>query len=166
VEAEGTAPPWRTTPARPEQAEDLAALASAAGVPGWSPASVAAVLRSSEAWALTLLREGDAEPAGMLLARRVLDELEVLIVAVAPRARRRGGGSALVAAALEAARSAGLAQVHLEVRGDNEAALALYLRHGFLAVGRRPRYYEGGEAAVLMTRRLAERPRWATGEGA
>jgi ribosomal-protein-alanine N-acetyltransferase len=166
VGAEGSGLPWRIAAARPEEATVLAALASAALAPGWSPASVAEALRSPEAWAFTLRRGGDAEPAGVLLARRVLDELEVWMVAVSPSARRRGGGSALVEAALEAARSAGLAEVHLEVRRDNEAALALYRRHGFLAVGRRPRYYEGGEAAVLMTRRLAERPRWATGEGA
>ena len=41
--------------------------------------------------------------------------------------------------------------VTLEVRGGNEAAMALYTKLGFREVGRRKGYYaKGGEDAVLM----------------
>lgn len=86
----------------------------------------------------------------------MLDELHVLLVIVAPALRRRGGGSALLRVALERARQRAVAVVHLDVRASNGPALALYRRHGFLAVGRRPRYYEGREDAVLMSLRLVE----------
>jgi ribosomal-protein-alanine N-acetyltransferase len=36
------------------------------------------------------------------------------------------------------------------VRADNQPALALYARFGFAPVGVRPRYYPGGEDALIM----------------
>ena len=38
----------------------------------------------------------------------------------------------------------------LEVRADNQPALALYTRFGFAPVGVRPHYYPGGEDALIM----------------
>lgn len=145
---------WLVAPAAAADGPALVALGLASLARGWSAAALAAELEGEDRLAWTLRRAGEGPPLGFLLARRVADELHVLLVAVAPAARRRGGGSALVAAALAAARAARLGVVHLEVRAGNAAALALYARHGFLAVGRRPRYYEGREDAVLMSRRL------------
>ena len=46
----------------------------------------------------------------------------------------------------------GMDEATLEVRESNEAARALYRRHGFHEVGRRKRYYpDNGEDAVIMT---------------
>ncbi len=150
------APTWRVSTAAPEDTAALADLGAQALARGWSPVSLALELEHPDAWAWTLRPlPAPARPEGLLLARRVLDELHVLLVAVAPARRRRGGASALVAAALERARKERLVAVHLEVRASNEPALVLYRRHGFLAVGRRPRYYEGREDAVLMTLILA-----------
>lgn len=156
------APAWRVAPAAPEETAALAGLGAQALARGWSPASLACELEHPDAWAWTLRDAADgadaARPQGVLVARRVLDELNVLLVAVDPTRRRRGGGSALVRAALARARKEALVVVHLEVRASNEPALALYRRHGFLAVGRRPRYYEGREDAVLMSLALAGGP--------
>ena len=45
----------------------------------------------------------------------------------------------------------GCVLVTLEVRGGNDAAMALYHKLGFREVGRRKGYYaKGGEDAVLM----------------
>lgn len=145
---------WLVTPAVAADGRALVALGLESLARGWSPAALAAELEGPDRLAWTLRRAGEEAPLGFLLARRLADELHVLLVVVAPAARRSGGGSALLAAALAAARAARLAVVHLEVRAANAAALAFYARHGFLAVGRRPRYYEGREDAVLMSRRL------------
>ncbi|MCL4684107.1 GNAT family N-acetyltransferase [Myxococcota bacterium] len=148
---------WCVRAARIEETETLAALAAQAPARGWSAASFAAELARPGGWAWALReRAGPATPQGLLLARPVLDELHVLLVIVAPALRRRGGGSALLRVALERARQRAVAVVHLDVRASNGPALALYRRHGFLAVGRRPRYYEGREDAVLMSLRLVE----------
>jgi ribosomal-protein-alanine N-acetyltransferase len=143
------------------EAGGLSRLAAQAFAGGWSTGSLAAELRRPDSLALVLepAAEAGGEPAGFLLARRGVGELHLLLVAVSPAQRRRRGGSALLAEALDDARRTGLDAVHLEVRAGNETALAFYRRHGFLAVGRRPRYYEGREDAILMTRSLAPESR-------
>jgi ribosomal-protein-alanine N-acetyltransferase len=149
---------WLVTPAIPEETPALAAVGAGSLASGWPAPALAAELAGAAGWAWTLRERPAGPPVGFLLARRALDELHVLLVAVAPGSRRRGGGSALLAAALAAGRAAGLAVAHLEVRAGNAPALAFYTRHGFLAVGRRPRYYEGREDAVLLSRRFEGEP--------
>ena len=53
-------------------------------------------------------------------------------VFVAPEARRRGVADALVALALDVARERGARRAELDTSEDNEAARALYARHGFV----------------------------------
>jgi ribosomal-protein-alanine N-acetyltransferase len=85
----------------------------------------------------------------MALGRGAADEVEILLVAVVPHARRRGVGRALVEALLA---DAGARRAHLEVRASNRAAIALYERTGFVAAGVRKRYYADGEDALVMAR--------------
>ena len=57
------------------------------------------------------------------------------------------------------ARWAGCPEVLLEVRQSNEAAQRLYVRHGFVAIARRRRYYRAPpEDAVVMRLMLRPRP--------
>jgi ribosomal-protein-alanine N-acetyltransferase len=154
---------WQVTPTARSEAPALAALGAVSLARGWSPQAVARELVAREARAWTLRPAGPAAaeatgsavaPVGFLLARTAPDALHVLLMAVAPALRRRGGGSALLAAAVAEAQAVRQTAVQLEVRAGNEAALAFYRERGFLAVGRRPRYYEGREDAVLMTLEL------------
>ena len=89
---------------------------------------------------------------GMILARVVADEMEVLTLAVSPAARRRGVGMALLQAALDWGWSAGATVAFLEVAEDNPGARALYARAGFAPAGRRPRYYASGADALVLRR--------------
>jgi putative acetyltransferase len=54
--------------------------------------------------------------------------------------RRRGVGTALVAAAIESARTHGLHKLALSVFPQNAAAIALYRKFGFVEEGRRVRH--------------------------
>ena len=82
----------------------------------------------------------------------VLDEGYISNVAVAPEARRKGIGDALIEELMRRAELLGLAFVTLEVRQSNAQAAALYEKHGFTAVGKRKNYYDlPREDAVLMT---------------
>ena len=87
---------------------------------------------------------------GFLLGRIAGGEAELLTLAVAPEARRAGQGRALVGRFLEQCQAQGAEAAFLEVASDNAAALALYRRTGWEAVGRRPRYYAPGIDAVVM----------------
>jgi [ribosomal protein S18]-alanine N-acetyltransferase len=94
-----------------------------------------------------------------MLVRFALDEGEILLTGIVPEARRRGHAAELMGIVLEAARSAGIAQLFLEHAAGNEAAAALYGRFGFSRIGRRRAYYErrggGREDAVTLRRDLA-----------
>ena len=94
-------------------------------------------------------------PVGYVGMMCVLDEGYIANVAVSPDWRRQGIGDALIAELLRRAVSRELAFVTLEVRAGNEAAKALYAKHGFVPVGLRKKYYASPtEDAVLMTKFL------------
>ncbi|MDE2199943.1 MAG: GNAT family N-acetyltransferase [Rhodospirillales bacterium] len=96
---------------------------------------------------------GLIDPAGgFLLARVAADEAEILTVAVAPEARRKGLARALLEAAAGTAASRGARRLFLEVATTNAAARALYAGCGFAEIGRRPRYYPGGGDALVLAR--------------
>lgn len=103
-----------------------------------------------------LLVEGDA---GFLVGRAVAGEAELLTLAVAPEARRRGLGQRLVSRFLYQARLRGADSAFLEIAADNDAAQAVYARAGFLPAGRRRGYYRGAEGAsvdALVLRRALD----------
>lgn len=97
---------------------------------------------------MAVTRDG---PVGYIVARRALDEGEILNLVVALPMRRRGVGRALVRRALATFAAADVAAVFLEVRESNLPAQRLYEAFGFQEVGRRPRYYQRPvEDAVVL----------------
>jgi ribosomal-protein-alanine N-acetyltransferase len=91
----------------------------------------------------------EAAPQGVILCRIAAGEMEVLTLGVTPPARRTGVAKALLAAALGAARQAGVEACFLEVAVDNAAAAALYDGLGFRRAGLRPRYYDRGVDGLI-----------------
>ncbi|MBM7366773.1 ribosomal protein S18-alanine N-acetyltransferase [Gordonia hydrophobica] len=79
-------------------------------------------------------------------------ECEVHTIAVEPGHQGEGYGRALLDALLDVADQVH-APVFLEVRTDNDAAIALYQRNGFEVVGTRRNYYQpSGADAYTMVR--------------
>ena len=113
--------------------------------------SVGALLREiSDA-----LRNSPVEdPAGEArdIVAAVLDEAEVLNLAVSPSCRGLGVGGMLLDAALSEAAAAGATSVFLEVRESNVAARALYASRGFTEISRRSRYYRKPVEDALVLR--------------
>lgn len=99
-----------------------------------------------------LLLEGDA---GFLLGRAVAGEAEILTLAVAPEARRRGLGRKLVMRFLYQARLRGADRAFLEVSAENAQAMALYLSTGFVPAGVRRGYYQTPEGQRIDAKVLA-----------
>jgi ribosomal-protein-alanine N-acetyltransferase len=146
-------------PAGPDAAETLAALHAQAFDKPWSASEIAALIGGAGAYAVLAQ---DEAPLGMVMSRNLFEEAEILTLAVAPDARRRGIGLALVTAAAGLARQGGASSLILEVGEDNPGAVALYDRAGFVQVGRRRDYYDrGGRRIDALLMRLdlnSERP--------
>jgi len=94
----------------------------------------------------------------LLVGRAGAGEAELLTLAVAPQARRRGLGARLVNRFLYQARCRSAETAFLEVAADNAPAIALYTAAGFAPGGRRKGYYHHPDGtrsdALVMTRRL------------
>lgn len=105
----------------------------------------------------------DDAAAGFVLSRSVLDEEELLLIAVVPEFRGRGVGAQLIDALCADAAERGILRVFLEMRDGNPAE-KLYRAKGFKPIGRRRDYYRGNGSqrydAVTFSRKLlcAESP--------
>jgi len=85
----------------------------------------------------------------------VIDQSELGNVAVAPDARGRGIGGALVDAVVERVKERGARELFLEVRESNRVAQSIYRDRGFTVVGRRRSYYaQPTEDALVMRLRV------------
>ena len=119
-----------------------------ASPPPWSARAFADALATRNTFLL-------CAPGAFALGRVVAGEAELLTLAVAPEARRRGVARNLCSRFGEAARTTGADAAFLEVAADNAAARALYLGCGWIEAGRRPRYYGPALDAVIMRLDLA-----------
>jgi ribosomal-protein-alanine N-acetyltransferase len=104
----------------------------------------------ARSWSTVHVAEREGAVVAYLTAWQVADEVEVIQVATHPDVRRGGLGRALMHRVIEHARARGDARVLLEVRPGNTPAVTLYRALGFAEVGRRARYYDDGEDALLM----------------
>ncbi|KQT43114.1 ribosomal-protein-alanine acetyltransferase [Aureimonas sp. Leaf454] len=150
------APPV-TTELLPEDLDYAAALHSEAFARPWSGDEFAALLAQPGTFGFVARRVGSSgAPLGVVLVRQVLDEAEILTIAVAPKARGHGIGRLLMDSVLQRLHAERTASLFLEVDEENDAALALYRRLRFVEVGRRPAYYaddEGRRTSALVLKR-------------
>ena len=116
-------------------------------------------LASSERAALFVAVEGKAIAGELTIqpisTRRALLHVATLGITVAREWRGRGVGSALIAAGLEFARTAGYKRVELVVYARNTAAIGLYEKHGFVREGVRRGLIREGDSYlddILMAR--------------
>lgn len=108
----------------------------------WTRAQCSGILGLGGVW--LFVARIDGQPAGFALARAIIDEGELLLLAVSPAHRRRGVGRAMLDAVADEARRRGAIRLHLEMRENNDA-IALYAAAGFVEIGRRSRYYRGDD---------------------
>ncbi|MBL8587424.1 MAG: GNAT family N-acetyltransferase [Methylobacteriaceae bacterium] len=142
-----------------ERAAACAAIHGPAFAHAWSEAEFESLLASSACLADGAFEGGGDKLLGFALSRCAGDEAELLTIAVAPSARRRGAARALLAAHLRRLADRGVARLFLEVAEDNAAALALYRGAGFAEAGRRAGYYrraDGPPGNALVLRRDLE----------
>lgn len=117
----------------------------------WSEKSVAGELENPLALWLVAM-EGDSL-AGYVGSQTVMDETDMMNLAVAPQFRRQGVGEALVSALVASLKERGSRCLTLEVRDSNEPARALYAKLGFVEIGRRRGYYRDPREDALILRK-------------
>lgn len=136
----------------PEHVSQIAQLEEICfGTEAWSEKSVAAELENElSLWLVAL--DGD-RVTGYVGSQTVLDETDMMNVAVHPDCRRQGLAEALVTELVASLQENGSRWLMLEVRASNEPAIRLYEKMGFAEVGRRRNYYRNPREDALILRK-------------
>jgi ribosomal-protein-alanine N-acetyltransferase len=124
------------------------------GPTAWSAAMFWSELAAGESRWYVLAESAGGELAGYAGLLITGSEADVQTLGVVPAAQGRGVGTRLLRALTTEAVRRGATSLVLEVRADNESAIALYSREGFERISVRRRYYQpGGVDAWIMRRR-------------
>ena len=105
----------------------------------WSERSIASELENPLSLWLVAMEEDRL--LGYVGSQTVLDETDMMNVAVDPAARRQGVARALIQALTAQLKQRGSRKLSLEVRASNLGAIRLYESLGFVRLGCRPGYY-------------------------
>ncbi len=117
----------------------------------WSENAITSELANPlSAWLVAM--EGD-RLLGYIGSQTVLDEADMMNIAVSSEARCRGVARQLVLKLVELLKAQGVHCISLEVRATNDPAKALYEGLGFIQVGRRPNYYRNPKEDALILRK-------------
>ena len=117
----------------------------------WSENSVASELNNP--LSLWLVAVDDENLAGYVGSQTVMNETDMMNIAVDQRYRRQGIARLLVEALVEQLKKAESRCLTLEVRISNAPAIALYEKLGFEQVGKRPNYYRNPKEDALILRK-------------
>lgn len=123
------------------------------GTEAWSADGYRAELADTDLRYYVAAEGPDGELLGWAGVMVVADSAEILTVGVVPSARRQGLAVRMLADLLDEARRRGAREVFLEVRVDNEPAISLYEREGFVRIGKRRGYYDHGRVDAVVMRR-------------
>ena len=124
----------------------------------WNAGQCLGIMSLPDVW-LSFAEDGE-RTVGFALSRLLMDEAELLLLAVEPDARGHGVGRALIERTVEIAVDKGAHRLLLEVRDGNQA-LDLYQGSGFSEIGRRHDYYRGSDGttrdALTLARPIGDR---------
>ena len=117
----------------------------------WSESSMLSEL--SNPLSLWLVAVENGRVVGYVGSQSVMDEADMMNLAVCPEYRRQGVACELVERLVAQLRHNEVTCLTLEVRASNEAAKALYRKLGFAQVGCRPNYYRNPKEDALILRK-------------
>lgn len=139
--------------------EDYAAFAAIEaqhpGYPAWGEKGFAA--EESNRHSVTLAAEEEGAVTGFINFWILRPQVQLNTLAVAAGVLRRGTATLLLGKLYEYAAKSACLEVDLEVNERNAAAIALYRASGFQVVGKRPKFYNNTDAALLMRKALPAR---------
>ena len=117
----------------------------------WSEASIAAELDNE--LSLWIVAVEDGQVLGYVGSQTVMDETDMMNIAVHPDHRRRKIAVGLIVSLIGALRLRGSRCLTLEVRQSNEPARALYGGLGFEQIGLRKNYYRNPRENAIILRK-------------
>ena len=129
----------------------IAALEQVCFSDPWIESSVRSELDNPLSYWLVAM-DGD-HVAAYVGSQTVLDEADIMNVAVAPAYRRQGVARGLLVGLQKALQDMNAYSLTLEVRASNEPAIRLYEKLGFVQIGRRPKYYRNPREDALILRK-------------
>lgn len=135
----------------PAHVEQIAALEEMCFSAPWSAKSIGSEL--SNPLSLWVVAVESGAVAGYVGSQSVMEEADMMNLAVSPEYRRQGIGRMLVLELINQLKARDVHCLTLEVRASNEAAIALYCGIGFVQVGRRPNYYAKPKEDALILRK-------------
>lgn len=121
----------------------------------WSLESIRDVLHYDNNIFYVAYSTGDSQIVGFAGIMVIVDEAELLNIAIHPAFHRRGIGKMLLEWMIQEAVRHGARQMLLEVRQSNRAAIDLYSKFGFIEFSQRRNYYKNPvEDAIIMEKLL------------
>ncbi len=142
-------------PGDSRDAKELARIHAQSFYRGW-PVEEFIQFLSDKASPIYIACDARRRIAGFVLIRTVLDETELLTIAVDPKWRGKGLGRALMDAVFADLMLSPARKMFLEVDEQNVSALRLYQKLGFAKISSRKGYYprpDGSAATALVMAR-------------
>jgi ribosomal-protein-alanine N-acetyltransferase len=151
---------WEEPRIRPVEAShvaDLIRIGEATDLSPWSAQSYLEEMKNADAIMMRMVNDENAT-IGFVVGRLVMavdtelrTDAEIYNIAVVKGEQRRGCGQSLFEAFRKACAGRDVANIWLEVRESNLAAIRFYEKHGFERVQSRNHFYENPrEHAILM----------------
>lgn len=140
--------PYKLAPLEATSCETLALIHSECFLgQAWSKATFEEFFTSTKSWGRLLgwMAFQDNAPCGFILARKIVQECEILTFAVKPTFQGKGVGRLLLRRLLNEMNI----PIFLEVATDNLSAIGLYESEGFEVLTIRQNYYECGPGQPL-----------------
>lgn len=94
------------------------------------------------------------EIVGFAGAKFIIDEADIMNIAVKSSYRKQGIASLLLKNLIEICKNNHINSINLEVNEENFPAINLYKKYEFLEVGKRKNYYDGKFDAILMKKNI------------
>jgi len=136
---------------KPQHVAQVALLEKLCFSDPWSERSIASELENP--LSLWLVAEEGDRVTGYIGSQTVMEESDMMNVAVHPNHRNRGIATKLITSLVEQLHQKGSHSLSLEVRLSNTPAVALYEKLGFQQVGRRPNYYRNPKEDALILKK-------------
>lgn len=134
-----------------EHCRNVAELEAAYFSLPWSESAIRSELENPLAfWLVAVV---DAKVVGYVGSQSVMDEADMMNLAVDAAYRRKGIGRQLVNTLISNLKDMRVRSLTLEVRVSNSSAIALYNDMGFEKIGCRPGYYQKPKEDALILRK-------------